>query len=1307
MASSELSMSNYQLGEALGKGASAQVYKALNWTSGETVAIKQISIGNIPEGELSEIMSEIDLLKNLNHTNIVKYRGFFKTDQHLYIILEYCENGSLQTISKRYGKFPEDLVAVYISQVLQGLIYLHSQGVIHRDIKGANILTNKDGTVKLADFGVSTMMPGHFPFADARRADENRAAADGRNPIAVDSSVVGSPYWMAPEIIEQNGAATASDIWSVGCVVIELLEGKPPYYSMEPMQALFRIVQDDMPPIPDGASAVVKDFLYQCFQKDPNLRITAKKLAKHPWMVAVQRQVESTTDHAKLPAAPGQKKETSNPGKPRIYIPKRQHTNRSVTGGSVSATNSTGSSLSAPGSLTKLEASHALDSISKRPLTTVYDQAIQRVQEWNAALNATPKPPLKAVRRRANLQAIVPHKGTNGPASSPVVQSSSGSLELHLSAIANQPQAIWRRNLKNDMTPPATAVPKLREEGDENVWDDDFAESPDLAKFVHGRAAKRGKEEFDNARTIRPVKSHAQSPNLASANSFSVNAPDEPLLGHAVHTPDSAATEDFSADLEFDETSFSQKVLRMRISSSSSRLAKPSETIDGRAPASVPPTPSFSHGSEAALPRPRLISPSSPLRRSISRSSSFKGTEGDEEAAKRTLLKLSKYAEKENEGYDDVFVADEDVRSGSINSNSSDPLRLNVKRADRALQDDEQDDDEGNDPFADIEDSFTAFDVEANLIRDKHAMLCGNINDMIEELQPSSPEDKLRKASQGLLSVLDGSEELQDHFVFAHGMLAVLEVLEAKPSRDVTLNLLKIVNMAVTVDLSVMEHICLTGGIPIIMNFISKRYSLETRLEASSFVKCLTSSPLTLQMFISCRGIRMLVELLDEDYSVNKRLVLNALEGIESVFSLQSPTPKNEFCRMFVREGIAEPLSTALLNIVKDNSGEAEAAKRQILVLLLLFCQIGQADARIRDAFGSRSFVICLLRSLPHLSPSFLLLALKSIKHLSTSQPLLDVLQNADAIRALIELLLDKLGTPGTNEICSHLLQTLLNLCRLSRSRQEEAAQNGLLPLLQQVLTINSPLKEFALPLLCDMGNSGKSARRQLWKIDGVQSYLNLLSDSYWRVAALEALVAWMTEETARIEDRLLESSAVDALINTFMIASGTSFDNILEPFARLFRLSCQLTRACAQPQLVERISTALSRRTKAMAKLNLLRLIKILCESPATRNGHLIRSDLRMIVEKLSKQDDAVLVRQLAKEILPLLEDFPLVSGATRYDERMHLHTSTSSQVLKHANGSQRRNIPALEQKFLQSNKLNESRRTVSERAPDASRLR
>lgn len=120
-----------------------------------------------------------------------------------------------------------------MSQVLHGLLYLHEQGVIHRDIKGANILTTKEGLVKLADFGVASRTTG-----------------------LSESSVVGTPYWMAPEVIELSGATTASDIWSLGCTVIELLEGKPPYYNLQPMPALFRIVNDDHPPLPQGASPV-------------------------------------------------------------------------------------------------------------------------------------------------------------------------------------------------------------------------------------------------------------------------------------------------------------------------------------------------------------------------------------------------------------------------------------------------------------------------------------------------------------------------------------------------------------------------------------------------------------------------------------------------------------------------------------------------------------------------------------------------------------------------------------------------------------------------------------------------------------------------------------------------------------------------------------------------------------------------------------------------------------------------------------------------------------------------------------------
>lgn len=165
-----------------------------------------------------------------------------------------------------------------MTQVLQGLQYLHDQGVIHRDIKGANILTTKDGTVKLADFGVST---------------STLAGPDK------EAQVVGTPYWMAPEIIQLSGATSASDIWSVGCTVIELLQGKPPYHNLAAMPALFAIVNDDHPPLPEGVSPAARDFLMQCFQKDPNLRVSAKKLLKHAWIVGSRR---SDAPVAKPPA---------------------------------------------------------------------------------------------------------------------------------------------------------------------------------------------------------------------------------------------------------------------------------------------------------------------------------------------------------------------------------------------------------------------------------------------------------------------------------------------------------------------------------------------------------------------------------------------------------------------------------------------------------------------------------------------------------------------------------------------------------------------------------------------------------------------------------------------------------------------------------------------------------------------------------------------------------------------------------------------------------------------------------------------
>ncbi len=262
---------NYQMLEPIGKGGFGIVYRGLNLKKGATVAVKRVNLHGIPQEELEGIEMEIKLLQNLSHPNIVKYIDAIRTEDFLNIVLEFVENGALSNLLSKllkHGYVEENLVAVYTYQILEGLKYLHEQGVIHRDIKGANILSTKDGIVKLADFGVATKLN------DSRKSD----------------SVVGTPYWMAPEIIEMTGQqSSACDIWSVGCTVVELITGKPPYFDLQQMPALFRIVQDEHPPLPDNISAALEDFLMQCFQKDPLRRVSAQELLKHSWLRSAQQ----------------------------------------------------------------------------------------------------------------------------------------------------------------------------------------------------------------------------------------------------------------------------------------------------------------------------------------------------------------------------------------------------------------------------------------------------------------------------------------------------------------------------------------------------------------------------------------------------------------------------------------------------------------------------------------------------------------------------------------------------------------------------------------------------------------------------------------------------------------------------------------------------------------------------------------------------------------------------------------------------------------------------------------------------------
>ncbi|KAI0351403.1 kinase-like protein [Trametes cingulata] len=1161
----------YQLGDSLGKGAFGQVYRALNWATGETVAIKEIQLSNIPKSEIGQIMSEIDLLKNLNHPNIVKYKGFEKTREYLYIILEFCENGSLHNICKKFGKFPETLVGVYISQVLEGLVYLHDQGVIHRDIKGANILTNKDGCVKLADFGVAS------------------STATG---AVRDDAVVGSPYWMAPEVIEQSGATTASDIWSVGCTVIELLEGKPPYHFLDPMPALFRIVNDDSPPIPEGASPIVKDFLYHCFQKDCNLRVSAKKLLRHPWMVAARKQMAG---HQGERAAEG-------------------------------TTNGNG--------------------VAKRPTSNYnYDEAVLKVQEWNEALKS-PSRPSKHPERNRKLSApgrpLSPLPSPTNMIASVQAASSLGVPQQSMLLAQRKPGSL--PNPKPPVPGPlghireTLPMPFILQQPEEQTdnWDDDFEEGISLTKLHALEKAPTEDEKVeadDNAQTIRPGRSPQ---GLGKTVPLPVSKAPEPQIPPIV--------EDYS-DLAFeeDDEKLEEKVADFRMKNSFRRgLFHPNDikTVGLGPPSPGPmtaPLPDLTHRrsrpslSPIVSPGPVTSGPSSA--RAHSRSSSFVGANSDSfgrAQAQRLQSDFDKYAEDDDEDYEDVF--------GKANGTSAQPmqtLQLNTRLSNKSWL---GDDDDEEDPFAEIDEGYAEEDLEANLQRDKYARLCNTVTQLIDELTPSAPDFQLRDACDQLLNIIHDTPEMQSQLVSAHGMLAILEVLESRTSRDVTLKLLQIINALVTADMGFLESFCLIGGIPVVMGFTSKKYPSECRSEASHFIRLLChSSVLTLQMFISCRGLKVLVDLLDEDYTEQSELVVHALNGICSVFELQSPTTKNDFCRMFIREGLLDPLSSALLNVMSSRGSAAADMNKKIIQIILVFCQVSQSDIHVRNALGTRKVVRRLLRACELLEPEYLVQMLKAVKHLSMNANLLEVLQNANAIEILVKILDEQSSGPYGTEMSNHIFQTCYNLCRLNKSRQEEAAQAGIIPSLKRVIESSSPLKQFALPILCDLASAGKSCRILLWQHDGLSMYLRLLEDPYFQVSALEAILSWLQDETARIEDELMKPDSLDALLRCFVSAKANSFENLLDPFLKIFRISTNITIGVAKSQFFKRLIDKLGS-SKAVVRLNLLRILRTVCDVHPNRAMLVERYGIYDIVAKLSKEDVAVLVRELAREIVPTL---------------------------------------------------------------------
>lgn len=249
-------------GEVIGRGSFGCVYLGMNLTTGEMIAVKQVESST--ESQIEALRSEMDTLKNLDHLNIVQYLGFEAKNNVYSLFLEYVAGGSVGSLIRMFGKFDDELIRFLNQQVLQGLSYLHNQGILHRDMKADNLLLDLDGVCKISDFGISKKSTDIYSNSEM--------------------TMTGTIFWMAPEMVDtKQGYSAKVDVWSLGCIVLEMFAGKRPWSNLEVVAAMFKIGKyKSAPPIPKDTLPLISsegiEFLNLCFRVDPEKRPTVDYL---------------------------------------------------------------------------------------------------------------------------------------------------------------------------------------------------------------------------------------------------------------------------------------------------------------------------------------------------------------------------------------------------------------------------------------------------------------------------------------------------------------------------------------------------------------------------------------------------------------------------------------------------------------------------------------------------------------------------------------------------------------------------------------------------------------------------------------------------------------------------------------------------------------------------------------------------------------------------------------------------------------------------------------------------------------------
>ncbi|KAF8094221.1 hypothetical protein N665_0367s0009 [Sinapis alba] len=1302
----------YMLGDEIGKGAYGRVYIGLDLENGDFVAIKQVSLENIVQEDLNTIMQEIDLLKNLNHKNIVKYLGSLKTKTHLHIILEYVENGSLANIIKpnKFGPFPESLVTVYIAQVLEGLVYLHEQGVIHRDIKGANILTTKEGLVKLADFGVATKL---------NEADVNT------------HSVVGTPYWMAPEVIEMSGVCAASDIWSVGCTVIELLTCVPPYYDLQPMPALFRIVQDDSPPIPDSLSPDITDFLRQCFKKDSRQRPDAKTLLSHPWIRNSRRALQSSLRHSgtiRYMKGADSSSEKDNEGS-------SQDVAESISAEKVG--------MSKTNSKSKLPLVGVASFRSEKDQSSASDFGEERADSEDDIMSD--QVPTLSIHDKSSLQSSTcsvssEAKGTSQDGKSEhdedlETKASEGRRDTSATKQVGKECSIQVEKRSHSFGPKgedrglrkAVKTPSSYGGNELSRFSDPPGDACLHDLFHPLDKVPEGKLNEASASTPASNVNQGDSPVADGgkndlATKLRARIAQKQMEGETGHSNDGGdlfrlmmgVLKDDVIDIDglvFDEKASPDNLLPLQAVEFSRLVSslRPSETEDAIVTSCQKLVAMFHHRPEQKVvfvtqhgflpvmdlldsPKSRVTCAVLQLINEIIKDNtdfqenaclvgliplvmSFAGPERDrsreirKEAAyflqqlcQSSSLTLqmfiacrgipvlvgfleadyAKYREMVHLAIDGMWQVFKLKRSTPRNDfcriAAKNGILLRLINTLYSLNEATLLASEGRSGQLDQHETSSLTVVDhPDVLKTRHGggeepshasasnsqrsdgdrpRLSSAALDATEDVKPHhrvslssnrTSTDKLQKLGEGASNGFAVTQPEQ-----VRPLLSLLE--KEPPSRHVS------------GQLDYVKHI--TG--------LEKHESILPLLRASIEKKTNGGLDFLMAEFADVSG-RGNLDTMPRYSSKTMSKKGMAIEGVASASGVLSGSG-------VLNARLGSDTSSGLLSQMVTTLS-AELASQYLEKVADLLLEFARADTTVKSYMCSQSLLSRLFQMFNRVEPPILLKILKCTNHLSTDPNCLESLQRADAIKHLIPNLEVKEGNL-VYQIHHEVLSALFNLCKINKRRQEQAAENGIIPHLMLFVMSDSPLKQYALPLLCDMAHASRNSREQLRVHGGLDVYLSLLDDEYWSVIALDSIAVCLAQDNdnRKVEQALLKDDAIYTLVNFFQSCPERHFVHILEPFLKIITKSSRINTTLAVNGLTPLLIARLDHQD-AIARLNLLKLIKAVYEHHPRPKQLIVENDLPQRLQNLIEErregqhlGGQVLVKQMATSLLKAL---------------------------------------------------------------------